>query len=202
MRHSRNRALDGDSENLEEQNEDLKEQNDELEKENEELKEELNEYEEDLEDEEDEVDEDEEEIAELSYDDDAYYDGYWSELDWDSVWGDSSASCYKLNDANRQKAKFNPNVKPGNDAWPYLNIYGNCKSCEAYIVDIYSTEHFQHVQTFKVASFGYGIAALVSLLVTIFVSVRRRYLKPKHGFIAEKGDSFLSSYSHDRGTLA
>jgi len=140
-----------------------------------------------LEDEEDALDQEEADEASYVYDDDMYSDEYWSEQDWGSVWGDYSSSCYKLFDANLEKVKFNPERKPGNDDWPFLNIYGNCETCEAYIVDIYTTEHFRHVQTYKVASLNYGLAAAVFLILTIVLAVRRRFA-PK----SEKEASFLS----------
>lgn len=165
-------GLENELEEEEEENEELQEENDELEKENEELQKELN-----------------EENGGKEHEDDD-----WGETDWSSVWGDYK--CYNLFDADLNGVKFNPHKRPGSDDWPYLNIFGNCKTCEAYIVDYYSTEHFQSIQSYKKTGKNFGIAASLSLVLTLVFALKQR--------LSPKGDNSIEllATSSKRGTFS
>lgn len=119
-------------------------------------------------------------------------DDDWGETDWGSVWGDYQ--CYNLFDADLEGVKFNARKPPGSDDWPYLNIYGNCQTCEAYIVDYYSTEHFQSIQSYKQASRKFGIAACFSLLVTVALALKHRF--------SSKQDNEINLLESKIGTFA
>ena len=73
----------------------------------------------------------EEEI--YSFDDDMYYDEYWGQTSWDDVWGEYA--CEDLFDSDIGGQTYDQNDPPGSDEWPFVNIYGNCDTCDAYIVD-------------------------------------------------------------------
>lgn len=64
---------------------------------------------------------------------------------------------------------------PGEDGWPYVNIYGNCDTCEAFIVDFYSTEHFQEISSYKQAAVHYALSAIFASIITIVLAVKHRY---------------------------
>jgi len=155
-----------------EEEEDLEEENEELEEENEELQEEVEELEEEEDEEEEEVEEVEEDASYYDpyyddgyyFEDDYYYDSYWDDQDWDSIWGEYA--CEDLFDQDMEGGEFNPDEAPGADDWPYINIYGNCMTCEAYIVDYYSTEHFQNIINYNKQGTNFLIAALVGMVIT------------------------------------
>jgi len=145
--------LEDELEEKEEENERLKDEIDELRKKNEDLQNEL--------------------AKEKGENKPEHEDDDWGETDWGSVWGEYE--CYNLFDADLEGVEFNTRKPPGSDDWPYLNIYGNCQTCEAYIVDYYSTEHFQSIQSYKQASLNFGIAACFSLLLTVALALKRRF---------------------------
>lgn len=180
------------------------EENEELENENEDLEEDLEEEEEEVEEESEELEEYEEYTEELEeevidmedytyyYDDDMMYDEYWDEMDWDNVWGDYA--CYDLFDYDMSGSTYNADEAPGKDDWPMVNIYGNCNKCEAYIVDYYSTQHFQSMQNYKVQGRNYLLLSLVGVAVTAFLHVKHR--------VAPIKDAELELMSNDGGALA
>ena len=158
-------------EELEEEVEEEKAENEELEEENQELEDELQEYEDYAED----LEEDVEDMEyQYYYDDDMFADGYWDTQDWDSVWGEYA--CEDMFEGDLQGADaYDPDTEPGSDEWPYINIYGDCKRCEAYIVDYFSTQHFQDAQKDKTSARNYGLAAAVSLLITTILVLKQRF---------------------------
>lgn len=110
----------------------------------------------------------------FNYDDDFYYAGYWDQQDWTSIWGEYA--CYDLfeTDLASMQDTYDADTPPGSDNWPFINIYGNCLTCEAYIIDYFSTEHFQSIELYKVAGRNYGLSALASLLVSMILYTRQR----------------------------
>mmetsp|Transcript_1446 Transcript_1446/g.1978 ORF Transcript_1446/g.1978 Transcript_1446/m.1978 type:complete len:562 (+) Transcript_1446:343-2028(+) len=187
-------------EDLEKEKEDLEKEKEDLEAENEELKEEEGELEEELGEYEDYVEDEDEEIEELEegyyFDDDDYDDEYWQETTWDSVWGEYA--CEDLFDQDLSGQSFDETKPPGSDEWPFVNIYGNCDTCEAYIVDFYSTQHFQSILKYKNAGLAYGILAGLSLLVTSYLIVKEVEKKRT----TEKEIELLSSPQATGGALA
>lgn len=160
---------------------------------NEELEEEVEEYEEYSEElEEDVVEEEEEAEYTYYYDDDLMYDSYWDEQDWGSIWGEYA--CYDLFDYDLSGATYDADEAPGKDDWPFVNIYGNCKKCEAYIVDYFSTEHFQNLQSFRIQGRNYLIVSAFGVALTMILHFKHR-VDP----IAEKE---LELLPHDGGALA
>lgn len=155
--------------------EQLEEENEQLREENEQYKEEVEDYEEYAEDLTEALEEEyEQDYYEYYYDDDYYEDSYWSTQDWNSVWGDfACADMFSFDNFGSNDA-FNATTPPGDDGWPFVNIYGNCKTCEAYIVDYFSTEHFQEVVSHKKSARNYGLATGLGLVITILFAVKQR----------------------------
>ena len=72
--------------------------------------------------------------------DDYYESDYW-DYDWDSVWGEYA--CEDLFDQDIESLPaYDKDVPAGTDDWPSVQIYGSCRSCEAYLMDYYTTRTF------------------------------------------------------------
>lgn len=140
-----------------------------LENENEELQNELDEAKETIE----ELDEEVEDIeVSYVYDDTIYEDTYWQETDWDSIWGEYA--CEDLFDSDVEQGDLDVNVAPGKDHWPTVNIYGSCNSCEAYILDYYSTEHYQNIRQFENQSYLYYVAGFFCMVGAAILAILER----------------------------
>jgi len=107
------------------------------------------------------------------WDDDYYSDGYWDENDWTSVWGDYQ--CTEMFEYDLEGSTYEEDVKPGEDGWPFLNVYGNCDTCEAFIVDFYSTEHFQEISSYKQAAKHYAWASIFGSIITIVLAMKHKF---------------------------
>lgn len=107
------------------------------------------------------------------WDDDVYYDSYWDEQSWTDIWGDYQ--CTEMFEYDLEGMTYEENTAPGEDGWPYLNIYGNCDTCEAFIVDFYSTEHFQEISSYKKSAVHYAVSAIFASIVTIALMVKQRF---------------------------
>ncbi len=107
------------------------------------------------------------------YDDDYYEDSYWDTQDWNSIWGDY-ACVDVFTFENFDNGLYNATTPPGDDGWPFVNIYGNCKTCEAYIIDYFSTAHFEEIESRKKSARNYGLAAGLSLVITIIFAIKQR----------------------------
>ena len=70
---------------------------------------------------------------------------------------------------------YEEDTKPGDDGWPFLNVYGNCDTCEAFIVDFYSTEHFQEITTYKQAAVHYATASIFASIITVVLGLKHRF---------------------------
>ncbi|CAB9497607.1 expressed unknown protein [Seminavis robusta] len=170
------------------ENEDLEEEVEEEEAENEELEDELEEEEDYAEELEEEVDTD----YNYYWDDDLVSDSYWDEQDWGNIWGEYA--CYDLFDYDMSGSEYDADEAPGKDDWPFITIYGNCRTCDAYIVDYFSTEHFQGIQDYKVQGRNYLFLSFVGLIITGILHFKHR-MDP----IAEKE---LELLPNDGGAMA
>lgn len=189
-------AAEQENEELEEEVEEMEEENEELEEENEELEEDV-EYEEEVIEEYADYDEELEEELEYTYyyDDDIYEDMYWDEQDWESIWGEYACADLFSADLAEQEA-YDPDQPAGEDDWPFVNIYGDCKTCHADIVNFYSTQYYQSVQDYKKAARNYGLAAGLSFVITLLLVAKQRF-NPT----ADKEIELLSRHG-PRGALA
>jgi len=167
----RGRRADETALEEEEENEELKQEIEELEEENEALKEELAQEE----------GSDPETVGmgtDAAPDDD-------EDADWNDVWGDYK--CYNLFDADLDGTSYNATVPAGEDDWPYLKVYGNCRTCEAFVVDRFSADHFSgEARAYGTAGRNDAVAAALALVVALLLAVRRRMSLGKDG---EGGDN-------------
>lgn len=168
--------LEADKDALEEQNEELQQ---------------------DLADEEDYEGELEGEIEDLEdgkyvYDDTVFEDDDYWQQDWDSVWGDYA--CEDLFDADLEGETYDPALEPGQDQWPTVTIYGSCNSCQAYVQDYYSTEHFQSIRLYELQSWVYLMLGFFLLCISAVAALAER-IRPT----TEKTRVLLS---HEGGVLA
>jgi hypothetical protein len=175
---------------------DLMSMNQELAKEVEDEKEENQDLEQDLEEEEDANEEleqdleDEEEVngettvddyfyvGNYTYDDGWFDDAYWSSYDWTDLWGEYSCGELFTMDMEGFDVTYDYTEVPGNDSWPYVTIYGSCNSCDAYLVDFFSTEHFAEIQTFLIHSRYYGAASAIVGLLALLAGIKQRFMSP------------------------
>mmetsp|Transcript_42932 Transcript_42932/g.43668 ORF Transcript_42932/g.43668 Transcript_42932/m.43668 type:complete len:686 (-) Transcript_42932:1406-3463(-) len=108
------------------------------------------------------------------YDDDYYEDDYWDQ-DWDSVWGDYA--CEDLFDSDVGSKTYDVNTPAGgDDEWPFVNIYGSCKTCEAYILDIFAEEAFEEVEEYKQQAIVYLAGALAGFIWATMSYVKYRVM--------------------------
>jgi hypothetical protein len=113
-----------------------------------------------------------------TYDDGWYDDAYWSSYDWSDLWGEYSCGELFTTDMDGLGVTYDYTKLPGNDSWPYVTIYGSCNSCDAYLVDFFSTEHFAEIQTFLVHSRYYGVASAFVGLLALLAGIKQRFMSP------------------------
>jgi hypothetical protein len=90
---------------------------------------------------------------------------------------------------------YDPNTPAGgDDEWPFVNIYGSCKTCEAYILDYFAQENFEELEEYRKQAIIYMSGAIAGLIVS-FVS----YVKYRVMPTAENEIELLGS---DGGVLA
>ena len=102
-------------------------------------------------------------------------DDWWttavSGYDWSSIWGESA--CEDALSFDLEQLSYDSSVPPGQDEWPFINIYGSCNTCEASLVDFFSTEHFRHMQAYQLQGYRYGIAAAAALGLTVLLVLKQ-----------------------------
>ena len=109
-----------------------------------------------------------------SYDDDLYEDEYWS-YDWDSVWGEYA--CEDLFDSEVGSRTYDPNTPAGgDDEWPFIYIYGSCKTCEAYVLDYFAEEAFEELEEYKTQAIIYMAGAIAGFLAAIVGYIKYRVM--------------------------
>lgn len=108
------------------------------------------------------------------------------------VWGEYA--CEDLFDEDLQGLTYNINVPAGEDDWPTVNVYGSCRSCEAFLMDYYSTEHFLSIQAYLVQAYAYGLLGTFMMLLAA-ICIRRERLRPSQ-------DTQVVLLSEDGGVMA
>mmetsp|Transcript_22884 Transcript_22884/g.64821 ORF Transcript_22884/g.64821 Transcript_22884/m.64821 type:complete len:603 (-) Transcript_22884:79-1887(-) len=107
------------------------------------------------------------------YGDDMFTDDYW-DYDWDSAWGEYGCEDLFATDVDGQD--HDSSVKAGEDEWPTINVYGSCKTCEAYILDYFAKEAFEETQFYKTQAFLHFAAAAIAAGVTVLSYIKHRTL--------------------------
>jgi hypothetical protein len=86
-------------------------------------------------------------------------------------------SCQDLFDADVGASTYDPNTPAGgDDDWPFVYIYGSCKTCEAYILDYFAEEAFEEVEEYKTQAVIYLAGALAGFLASFFAYVTYRVM--------------------------
>lgn len=109
-------------------------------------------------------------IENLFFDDDFFEDQYWN-YGWESVWGDYA--CSDLFDNDLEGKTFDANEAPGGDDWPFINVYGTCNSCKAFLVDYYTQEHFDQIRRYQVHAIHYFIMGMVASLLFTALALKQ-----------------------------
>lgn len=109
-----------------------------------------------------------------TFEDDIFEDEYWG-YDWDSAWGDYA--CNDLFETDLESVSYNEDEAPGNDDYPFVTIYGSCNSCKAFLVDYYSTAHFDKIREYQKHAWTYVWFGFFSMIVTGALKLKQ-YLRP------------------------
>lgn len=75
-------------------------------------------------------------------------------------------SCEDLFDSETSGFAYDQSTPAGTDDYPFINIYGSCKTCEAYILDYFAEEAFEKVDDIKKQAVLYFTAALAGFGVS------------------------------------
>lgn len=108
------------------------------------------------------------------FEDDFFEDEYWS-YDWGAAWGDYA--CNDLFDTDLEGDTYDEDTAPGGDNWPFVTIYGSCNSCKAFLVDYYSTEHFEKIKKYQKHALAYASFGVASMAVTGALMLKQ-WLRP------------------------
>jgi hypothetical protein len=79
-----------------------------------------------------------------------------------------------LFDSDVEQGDLDVNVAPGGDHWPTVNIYGSCNTCQAYILDYYSTEHYQNIRQFENQSYLYYVTGFFLMVGAAILAIFER----------------------------
>jgi hypothetical protein len=116
------------------------------------------------------------EELDLDYDDDMYESEYW-DYDWDSAWGDYG--CTDLFDEDMSGKTYDASVPAGGeDDWPYINIYGSCKTCDAYIMDYFAEEAFEQLDDYFLQSVMYLVLTFFGMAVSLIGFIKYKIAPP------------------------
>lgn len=128
------------------------------------------------------------------YEDDAYESEYWN-YDWDSAWGEYG--CTDLFESDLTSAHpYDPNVQAGTDEddWPFINIYGSCKTCEAYVLDYFAEQAFERLDDYLLQSMAFMGLSTLGFLLSIFGFIKYK--------ISPTADNQVELLGSDGGVMA
>lgn len=91
---------------------------------------------------------------------------------------------------------YDSNVPAGadEDDWPFINIYGSCKTCEAYVLDYFAEESFEKLDDYFLQAMAFLGLSTCGFLLSIL-----GFIKYKVSPTAENRVELLGS---DGGVLA
>lgn len=91
------------------------------------------------------------------------------------MWGDYS--CEDLFESDMGTRTFDINTPAGgDDDWPYINIYGSCKTCEAYILDYFAEEAFEQVDDLRKQAILYMSGAIACFIASLLAYIKYRVM--------------------------
>jgi hypothetical protein len=103
--------------------------------------------------------------------------------------------CTDLFETDMEGYNYDSSVPPGGtDDWPFINIYGSCKTCDAYILDYFAEEAFERVDGYKKQAIFYLSCSIWGLGAAFLL-----YLKFRASPAAENEVELLSN---DGGVIA
>lgn len=74
------------------------------------------------------LEEEEEDEYVYYWEDDFFYDAYWDENDWNTIWG--GYQCTELFEYDLEGSAYEEDTVPGEDGWPYCTFgLGRCGWC-------------------------------------------------------------------------
>jgi hypothetical protein len=93
------------------------------------------------------------------------------------LWHTVNCSCEDLFSSDVGKETYDPNTPAGgDDEWPFINIYGSCKTCEAYILDYFAEEAFEQVDEYKKQAIMYLAGALAGFMASFVAFIRYKVM--------------------------
>ena len=91
------------------------------------------------------------------------------------MWGDYA--CEDLFDSDVGFRTFNMDTPAGgDDDWPFINIYGSCKTCEAYILDYFAEEAFEEVDDLRKQAILYMSFAIAGFIASLLAYIKYRVM--------------------------
>lgn len=87
-------------------------------------------------------------------------------------------SCQDLFDEDTSRLNYDTSVPAGTDGYPYINIYGSCKTCEAYILDYFAEEAFESVEEYKKLAISYMTVAAGGFLFSFMMFIKYKVNPP------------------------
>ena len=103
-------------------------------------------------------------------------------------------SCEDLFEEDTYGMTYDTSVPAGTDDYPFINIYGSCKTCEAYILDYFAEEAFESVDEHRRMAITYMSFAFGGLAFSFLA-----YIKYKANPSAENEIELLGG---DSGVMA
>jgi hypothetical protein len=89
----------------------------------------------------------------------------------------SHNSCEDLFDSDVGARAYDPNTPAGgDDEWPFVNIYGSCKTCEAYILDYFAEEAFEELEEYRKQAIIYMSGAIAGLIASFLSYIKYRVM--------------------------
>jgi len=123
----------------------------------------------------------------FEYDDDIYENEYWN-YDWDSAWGEYG--CGDLFDSDIEGQVHDPSIPAGSeDSWPFINIYGSCKHCDAYIMDYFAEEAFVKLDDYFLQAVLFMGLAFTGIGVSLIGFIKYKLAPPAENQIELLGSS-------------
>ena len=83
-------------------------------------------------------------------------------------------SCQDLFDGDMASLGYDASVPAGEDDYPFIKIYGSCKTCDAYILDYFAEEAFESVQEYKLKAAMYLTFAVGGMLFSLVSFIKYR----------------------------
>jgi hypothetical protein len=76
-----------------------------------------------------------------------------------------------LFDGDAAGLSYDPSVEAGTDGYPYVNIYGSCKTCEAYVLDYFAEQAFESVEDHKKMASVYMSGAMFGFFISFLLFI-------------------------------